>query len=123
MNILAEYFAIELHPQIIDAALGMHGAGRYGAQCGLVEGPLMFIGIWGRKHKLSDDDSCDLCNEFARQFELQFGSLLCSVLRPGGFKEDDPPHLCTPLTHKAVAFAIRFIEHFQSSQEQTKKSV
>lgn len=34
----------------MDAALGMHGAGGYRAQCGLVEGALMFIGIWGKMH-------------------------------------------------------------------------
>jgi len=32
-------------PQLLDAAVGMHGAGKYGAQCGLVEGSLMFIGL------------------------------------------------------------------------------
>jgi hypothetical protein len=36
--ILSEVFKITIGNQIIDAALAMHGAGKYGAQCGLVEG-------------------------------------------------------------------------------------
>lgn len=110
LNILAEYFSIELQQQIIDAAIGMHGAGRYGAQCGLIEGPLMFIGIWGRQKNLSDEKIAALCLELAKQFEEKFGSLNCSSLRPGGFKEDDPPHLCAPLTQRAAALAILFLE-------------
>ncbi len=48
LSVLSEIFGIELHSQTIDSALAMHGAGKYGAQCGLVEGALMFMGIWGR---------------------------------------------------------------------------
>ena len=33
---------------MLDAALGMHGAGKYGAQCGLAEGTLIFLGTFGR---------------------------------------------------------------------------
>jgi hypothetical protein len=44
LKILSERFGIELSAQVIDSALGMHGAGEYGAQCGLVEGVLMFKG-------------------------------------------------------------------------------
>lgn len=91
----------------------MHGAGRYGAQCGLIEGPLMFIGVWGRAHKLDDEKISDLCKELAGEFEEKFGSLNCSTLRPGGFKEDDPPHLCAPLTQRAAALVILFIEKAQ----------
>ena len=42
---LSELFEIPLAPQTIQSAAGLHGAGGYRAQCGLVEGALMFIGI------------------------------------------------------------------------------
>ena len=45
---LCEHFCIPLQEQTLHAATGMHGAGRFRAQCGLVEGALMFIGIAGR---------------------------------------------------------------------------
>jgi hypothetical protein len=41
LSILAELFAIELNKQTIDATVAMHGAGNYGAQCGLVEGSIV----------------------------------------------------------------------------------
>ena len=55
LKILSDIFSIELSEQVIDAALGMHGAGKYGAQCGLVEGTLMFLGIIGRGKGIPDD--------------------------------------------------------------------
>lgn len=44
---LGEAFGVTVAPQTFHAAVGMHGAGRFRAQCGLVEGALMFIGILG----------------------------------------------------------------------------
>ena len=42
---LSELFEISVEQQTIWSAVGMHGAGGYRAQCGLVEGTLMFIGM------------------------------------------------------------------------------
>ena len=110
LKILCEKFNIEINPQVIDATIGMHGAGEYGAQCGLVEGTLMFIGIYGRKHNIALEKIVLLCNKFASQYESKFKSLQCSVLRPEGFNKNNPPHICEPLTCNAVEFAINFIE-------------
>ena len=112
LKILSEKFSIELTSQVIDAALGMHGAGKFGAQCGLVEGTLMFLGIIGRAHNISDESIVNSCNEFAGKFENRFTSLLCSVLRPEGFKSEHPPHLCEILTCEAIYFNVEFIEKF-----------
>ena len=109
LKILSEYFEIELDSQIIYAAIGMHGAGEYGAQCGLVEGTLMFLGIFGEKHNIPENLIVRFCREFARKFENEFGSLQCSVLRPEGFHPDNPPHLCEPLTCKAIGLSIEYI--------------
>ena len=86
LKILSEAFAIKLADQIIDAAIGMHGAGEFGAQCGLVEGTMMFMGIAGRAKGIQDESIVKSCQTFAEQFEIRFGSLQCSVLRPQGFK-------------------------------------
>jgi hypothetical protein len=112
LKILSEIFSIELSGQVIDAALGMHGAGKYGAQCGLVEGTLMFLGIIGRSKDISDDKIVDACNEFAKQFENRFQTLLCKVLRPEGFHQGNPPHLCEELTCEAVIFNVDFISDY-----------
>ncbi|MDY0093851.1 MAG: C-GCAxxG-C-C family protein [Candidatus Vecturithrix sp.] len=110
LHILSEQFGVELSSQVIDAALGMHGAGKYGAQCGLVEGTLMFLGIMGRSQNLSDARIVEACWLFAHQFEQRFSSLRCQDLRPEGFHPDNPPHLCESLTCDAVCFNIEFIQ-------------
>ena len=43
---LSELFEITIEQQTIWSAVGLHGAGGYRAQCGLVEGTLMFMGIY-----------------------------------------------------------------------------
>lgn len=109
LKILSERFGVDLSPQVIAAALGMHGAGKYGAQCGLVEGTLMFLGILGRVRNISDARIVEACRLFAQQFEQQFSSLLCRDLRPEGFHPDNPPHLCEALTCDAVRWNIEFV--------------
>ena len=106
---LAEYFNIDLNRQVLDSAVGMHGAGGYRAQCGLVEGALLFLGIYGKHRKLEDEDTVNLCRLFAEQFEKRFSSLECRILRPEGFSPENPPHLCELLTCRANEFAIEFI--------------
>ena len=107
--ILSKGFNIELSTQLIDAATGMHGAGKYGAQCGLVEGSLMFIGIMGKALGFDNEIIANICNKFAGEFEKAFLNLNCSVLRPGGFNDDDPQHLCEELTVDAIEWVIDFI--------------
>ncbi len=75
---LGELLEVEYPAQTLQAAIGLHGAGGFRAQCGLVEG--------------------------------RFGSLSCRELRPNGFTEKDPPHLCETLTCEAIAFTYDFIK-------------
>lgn len=111
LTCLAEKFEIDLSAQVLHAATGMHGAGRFRAQCGLVEGALMFIGILGVRLGRSDKEIKKLCYRFAEAFTDRFGSLLCRDLRPGGFLPSDPPHACETLTAEAVSFAAAFLEN------------
>ena len=87
LKILSESFNIELNEQVFYAATGMHGAGLYGAQCGLVEGTLMFLGIFAQHNNYPKDLAVTCCYEFARAFENVFSSLQCSVLRPEGLQQ------------------------------------
>lgn len=110
LKTVSEIFNIELSQQVIDSAIGMHGAGKFGAQCGLVEGSLMLIGIIGRNNNLNDEIIINNCYIFAQDFQAKFGSLNCRTLRPEGFKPENPPHLCEDLTIEAIQFTINFLK-------------
>ena len=109
LRILRKTFGANIEPQTQCAAIGLHGAGGYRAQCGLVEGSLMFLGLFFAERGKNDADIETLCYRFAERFTERFGSLSCRDLRPGGFRKDDPPHLCESLTGEAARFTIAFI--------------
>jgi len=109
LNILSELHEINLDRQVINSAIGMQGAGGFGAQCGLIEGSLMLIGILGKEKEMSTEAIIKLCYCFSQEFEDQFGSLLCKQLRPQGFNPDNPPHLCEGLTNQAVKFTAEYL--------------
>ena len=109
LAILAELGGRTIHPQVAAAATGLHGAGGFGAQCGLVEGGLMYIGIAGAERGLSDEEIGDLCREFAAGFTATLGSLVCRELRPEGFGPEVPLHACEPRSVDAAMFAVGFM--------------
>jgi Putative redox-active protein (C_GCAxxG_C_C). len=109
LRILAEIYEIELNPQLIDSAIGLHGAGTFGAQCGLVEGSLMFIGILGKRMGYDIPTITEFCYSFAHDFQIKFGSLVCRELRPQGFSPDNPPHICENITRQAAQFTLDYI--------------
>jgi hypothetical protein len=109
LSIASELLDVPLESQVLDSALGMWGAGGSRAQCGLVEGALMFIGILGRRHGLNRDQISRLCKSFARGFEERFGSLICKELRPEGFSPDNPPHICEDLSKRTILYTTGFL--------------
>ena len=109
LSIVSDLFGITLEPQVLDAALGMWGAGGHRAQCGLVEGALMIIGVLGGYCGLNRDQISRLCRNYGRSFEQTFGSLICRELRPEGFSPDNPPHICEDLSNRAIRFTAGFI--------------
>jgi hypothetical protein len=115
LEALSHWFDLPIHQQVFDAALGMHGAGGYRAQCGLIEGALMFLGLTGRAHGIVDKEIVAACYRFAAQFESHFGSLSCRELRPQGFAPDNPPHLCEGLTCETILFDMAFVGHWLAS--------
>jgi hypothetical protein len=112
LSILGDYFGVEINQQTLSALTGMNGAGKKGAQCGLIEGTLSFIGIVGKKMNYSNFEIESLCHRFADQVEVKKGSLLCKQLRPQGFSVDNPPHLCEKITVDLICFSIQFIESY-----------
>ena len=74
-----------------------------------MEGSLMFIGIYLHELGKSEDETVSACYNFASAFEKTFGSLRCLELRPSGFSENDPPHLCENLTCSGIDFAYQYI--------------
>lgn len=110
---LSQMYDFPIETQTIQAAIGLHGAGGYRAQCGLVEGALMFIGSYYSAKGKEEAEIVDLCYRYAEAFEKHFGSLRCYDLRPSGFTENDPPHMCEKITCEAVTFAYDFIKKLQ----------
>lgn len=117
LTCLSALFEVKLEPQTLHSALGLHGAGGFRAQCGLVEGALMFIGIYLSGLGKSRETIVSSCYAYAEAFSEQFGSLRCCELRPGGFTPDDPPHLCEKLTCDAILFVYDFIRGLTANQE------
>jgi C_GCAxxG_C_C family probable redox protein len=107
---LGELYHTDIEQQTLNSAIGLHGAGKFRAQCGLVEGALMFIGIYFSNRGQSKYDIELICYRFADEFTKKFGSLRCYDLRPNGFNENDPPHLCEQLSSAAIEFAYQFIK-------------
>lgn len=121
LSIASHLFSTPLKPQVTEAALGMWGAGGYRAQCGLVEGALMFIGVLGCNRGMNRNEISEVCKKFAENFEEEFGSLTCRELRPQGFAPDNPPHICEDLSKRAVRFSTRFVANaFQMEPIQPK---
>ena len=106
---MSELFEIAIEPQTIWSTVGLHGAGGYRAQCGLVEGSLMFIGIYLHTIGKTEDEIVSACYNFASAFDREFGSLRCFELRPTGFSENDPPHMCENLTCDGIGFTYQYI--------------
>ena len=74
---LGKLFNIEYNAQTLHSAIGLHGAGGFRAQCGLVEGGLMFIGIYYSQLGKTEETIASVCYDYAEAFKQRFGSLSC----------------------------------------------
>lgn len=57
----------------------------------------------------TEDEIVAVCYNFASAFDKKFGSLRCFDLRPTGFTENDPPHMCESLTCSGIEFTYQYI--------------
>ena len=110
-----------LHPQVYAAAVGCHGAGGTGGQCGLMEGGLLLIGLRGAELGKDEGDIVDLCARYAALFTERFSSLACKDLRPGGIHPNDPPHLCESISVDAICLLHDFLDAMTLSAEPNRK--
>ena len=81
LTVLSEIYDTKIEKQVFYSATGLNGAGKYQAQCGIVEGSLMFLGIFGTMRGYTANKIENTCYEFASSFEKKFTSLKCSNLR------------------------------------------
>lgn len=106
---LGELFDVELDPHAFHATSGLLGAASFGLQCGLVEGVLMFIGIYYTQLGIEEDAILSSCCHFMETFSQKFGSLKCCELRSDLNIKKDPRYICEQLTGDAVSYAHYFI--------------
>ncbi len=106
---LGELFDTALPTQLLQAAEAVSGAGCSGAQCGIVEGALLFLGLHYAGKGRSRAEIRRLSGAFAAAYAEKWGSLRCADLRPGGVHEDDPPTLCAGLVMEGILFTREFI--------------
>ena len=111
LTLLSDIFRVPLQEQVYDSAIAMHGAGKYGAQCGILDGAMMFITIYGKQRGLTKTVMVGLVHDWAALFEQEMGSIVCKGLRPFPLTpEDAPKHLCEPITVKGVKLAVKYIK-------------
>ena len=115
LTILSDIYDTKIEEQVFYGATGLNGAGKYQAQCGIVEGVLIFLGIFGAKRGYTANKIENICFEFASSFEKEFSSLKCRELRPEGFDNNNPPHLCEDLTNKGLIFTKGYIDNLISN--------
>lgn len=115
LKILAEALDTELSRQVYDSSVGMlGGGGHYGAQCGLVQGALMFAGVLGARQGLDEETLDKHCFDLLAGAERELGSLVCREIRPEGFAEDNPPNICEPRSVTSIVWVARFFaDRFQ----------
>lgn len=117
LQVLSEKYNLYLSPQLLAAAMGLNGAGRSGAQCGLVEGTLIFLGVFSETLGWDRYQVSDLCGLYAREFTGNFGSMNCRDLRPQGFQDGQPPHMCEDLAVKTLIFSCDYIDRIFKKKE------
>lgn len=110
LKILAEVFQVDVSREIYDASAGMAGGGgRFGGQCGLIQGGILFIGIVSARLAVDQDTLKQHCFDYSALAEKELGSLLCREIRPEGFAEGNPPDLCKPRTIQSIVSTSKFI--------------
>lgn len=114
LTVLSDIYDTKIEKQVFYGATGLNGAGKYQAQCGIIEGVLIFIGIFGTLRGYNANEIENTCYKFASSFEKEFGSLKCRDLRPEGFNKDNPPHLCEDLTNRGLFFTKGYIDNLIS---------
>ncbi len=107
-----EQFDIRVPDFYLRPLSSMNGAGRAGAQCGILEGGLFVIStLYGRSNsKKSREPLETLVSNFAREFKGRYGSFLCKEIRKEGFFGNQNRNICNNRIKNGVLFIIDYIE-------------
>jgi len=104
--VLSEKFDLLINQQVMAAAIGMNGAGGSGAQCGLIEGSLMFLGILGVVKNATKDEIKAVIQNYTKLFNDKFHSLNCNFIKPENEYESKK---CRDLAKESVQFCFEYI--------------
>lgn len=107
---LSELTDVKLEPQVFASVTGLHGAEKFGAQCGLAIAGQMFMGIYYRQLEKDEVFIASCCAQYAEAFRNKFATLVCSELRMNGYISTDPRHVCEQFTCDAVTITYNFLK-------------
>ena len=113
LKVLAERYDFPIHQQVMDSALAQNGLGQSGAQCGLITGAAMFLGVVAVEQGWTKDTLHEHTQRLTTEFKNAFHALDCRSIRPEGFVADNPPHLCEPRTVEALEIMINYISRYE----------
>lgn len=74
--------------------------------CGAYEGVLAFVRDYAEQKGLESDA---LIKDFRSVFSCQYRSVICSDLRPEGFRKNDPAHICAPYMLDIILFTYDYL--------------
>ncbi len=101
-----------LHPQAIKASTGF--AGGIGSSkkqlCGALTGGVMVIGcLYGRTEPKANDEKCQqLCTEFQKRFQDEFGCVQCAELKANWIGKPGQER-CVQLVEKAASLLLEIL--------------
>lgn len=108
--VLGKLFDIEISRQVLHGTIGLHSTTEYGGQCGLLEGLLIFVGIYGREKNYSNNEIVRHCAKLTRKFDNLFRTLSCHDLKGASKKIFESPHSCENITIDIVLLTKKYID-------------
>ena len=101
-----------LHPQTIRMSTGLAGGIGSTKQglCGALTGGVMVIGgLYGRSEPKTDDEKCqELCAEFQKRFQEEFGCVQCAELKANWVGKPGQER-CVQLVERAAGILLEVL--------------
>lgn len=109
LMLLSELTDIKLDKQILHSVSGFDGVNPLIAQCGLMSGALMFLGIYGREKNIPNSQLKSYSYDYSKYFQRKFGDTGCNSLNGKNSSLNLSPFSCEILTKDVVKFTFDFI--------------
>ena len=110
LMLLSEIEGIKLDKQVLYSVSGLHGVDPMIAQCGLLSGGLMFLGIYSCEKNIPNSQLSKYYYDYSKYFQRKFGDTGCQNLNGNSKSLGLKPYACEDLTKDVVEFTINFIE-------------